>query len=623
MDDKKSTKRTLMPNRYRSLPTFCLMLTCCLLALLLSTGAKAYELESKPHINLSPQLSVYQHQGSPTDLHGAQLAYSRQAFAPASSSAKASNFGLTQAQIWLRTELDTPSDTPTTWLLEVAHASLDDVDLYLAREGEPFQHQHSGDHIAFSAKPIQHRNHVFELQLQPNSHYILYLSVASEGTLAAPVSLWQPYALWHQDQLTYSMLSVYYGLLLALLVYNLFLYLSLRDPLYLIYVAFISCLAIGQAGLSGLVGQFIWPDNAWLTNLTPTTAVAAAGFFGAMFVQRFLAQTPRRIHLQWLMPSISCAYAATAICAIFWSYHLAAVAVNLISLLFAASAFLLGAVSLYFKEPGARFFVLAWVSFLSGVAVISLHNLGILPSNALTANALAIGSGLEMLLLSLALADRISDIQHSRDQAQALSLHIRQQMLENVRESERLLEARVTERTLELEQANKQLQQSQQLLEQQAKYDPLTGLGNRSLLAERLQEAQARADRRQTRFALLVADLDRFKNINDRLGHAAGDEVLVEIARRLNASVRATDVVARMGGDEFILVLESVGDHADLPKLHTKIREAICTPIVLSGGETVSVGVSIGSAFYPDDAANATLLFNHADRAMYDEKPTI
>tara|TARA_R110000737_G_C14483009_1_gene468862 strand:- start:284 stop:970 length:687 start_codon:yes stop_codon:yes gene_type:complete len=228
-----------------------------------------------------------------------------------------------------------------------------------------------------------------------------------------------------------------------------------------------------------------------------------------------------------------------------------------------------------------------------------------------------------MLLLSLALADRISDIQHSRDQAQALSLHIRQQMLENVRESERLLEARVTERTLELEQANKQLQQSQQLLEQQAKYDPLTGLGNRSLLAERLQEAQARADRRQTRFALLVADLDRFKNINDRLGHAAGDEVLVEIARRLNASVRATDVVARMGGDEFILVLESVGDHADLPKLHTKIREAICTPIVLSGGETVSVGVSIGSAFYPDDAANATLLFNHADRAMYDEKPTI
>ena len=614
-------QRPWIPYRCNSLLKVWLLLTGCLLAMS-SVSAQAYQLSSAEHIYLSPELSIYQHHGGPADLQEVQQAYAQHAFEPPRDSAIASNFGLTDAQIWLRVELDTATTSPSRWLLEVAHASLDDVDIYLARDAEPFLHQHSGDHIAFDEKPIKHRNHVFELELEPNSHYTLYLSIASEGTLAAPVSLWQPEALWHEDQSSYSALSIYYGLLLALLVYNLFLYLSLRDPLFLIYVAFISCLAVGQAGLSGLVGQFIWPHNAWLPNLAPTTAVSAAGFFGAMFVQRFLADTPRRLRLQWLMPLISCAYAATFICVIFWSYHLAAIAVNIISLLFAASAFFLGAVSLYFREPGARFFVLAWISFLSGVTVISLHNLGLLPSNLLTSNALAIGSGLEMLLLSLALADRINDIQRAHDQAQAQALQIRQQLLENVRESERLLEARVAERTLELEQTNRQLQKSQQLLEQQAMHDPLTGLANRALLAQRLVQAQARADRQQTAFALLVADLDSFKSINDQLGHSAGDEVLVEVARRLTSTVRNNDVVARMGGDEFVLVLETPRPSDDIPRLREKIRQAVCAPITLSCGTLVSVGVSIGSAFYPDDASSASMLFNCADQAMYAEKPT-
>ncbi|MEH6563939.1 MAG: diguanylate cyclase [Halopseudomonas sp.] len=596
----------------------------CLSCLLATAGqaAAATLLDPVAQIPLNARLYSYQHQGTALDLDGAQQAWRQQAFAPPDHSQTASNFGLTNAQVWLYTDFATPADWTGRWLLEVGHASLDAVDLYLARDDEPFVHQHSGDQVPFTERSINHRNHVFDLGLTPDSHYRLFISVKSEGTLAAPVTLWEADALWRHDQLTYSILSIYYGLLLALLIYNLFLYLSLRDRLYLIYVAFISCLAIGQAGLSGLVGQFIWPHNAWLTNISPTAAVSAAGVFGALFVQCFLADTPRRLRLQWLMPVISNAYFLTFCCTIFWSYHLGAIAVNLISLLFAASAFFLGVVSLYFREPGARFFVLAWVSFLSGVTIISLHNLGLLPSNVLTANALAIGSGLEMLLLSLALADRINDIQRARDHAQAQALQIRQQMLENVRESERLLEARVAERTLELERTNRQLQQSQQLLEQQARHDALTGLANRSLLNERLVEAQARADRQQQSFALVVADLDRFKSINDRFGHAAGDEVLIVIANRLSTAVRASDMVARMGGDEFVLVLESLQEHADLQSFSAKIRQAVCSPIVLSGGETVQVGVSIGAAFYPEQAASVELLLLRADKAMYAEKST-
>lgn len=567
-------------------------------------------------------MSVYMHRGEPLALEQVlELDAVNDFLPPRTGSPTATNFGLTQAEVWLRLRFDTGSDSPGVRLLEIGHASLDRVDLYLAAEGGPWVHQHSGDRVPFGARPVAHRNHVFPLELQPDSQYTLYLRVASEGTLSVPVTLWQPYALWHADQIGYALLNLYYGLLLGLLVYNLFLYLALKERLYLIYVTFVGLLAIGQAGLAGLSSQFIWPHNPWLAHLSPTAGVAAAGAFGALFVQGFLGSMPRRMHLQWLMPLVSLAYTATFLCAVFWSYFHAALAVNLISLVFASGALIMGAGALVKRQPGARFFVLAWVSLLLGIVIIALHNLGVLPSNAFTSNALLIGSALEMLLLSLALADRINGIQRLHEQAQGEALKVRQQMVEALRESERRLETRVQERTLALEQANQQLRESQQLLEQQANHDALTGLANRKLLTDRLDSAVARARRNQTRFALIMADLDRFKAVNDSHGHAAGDEVLRLVGDRLQNAVRASDTVARIGGDDFVLVLEDIATAESVGLLLAKLVEAVTAPMKLSDGAQVSVGVSIGSAVYPDDSDQLELLLGHADKAMYRGKP--
>jgi diguanylate cyclase (GGDEF)-like protein len=225
-----------------------------------------------------------------------------------------------------------------------------------------------------------------------------------------------------------------------------------------------------------------------------------------------------------------------------------------------------------------------------------------------------------MLLLSFALADRINVSRRDKEAAQAAALLSEQSRVEALRQAERLLETRVAQRTRQLEEANARLKKHEQLLEYQAHHDTLTGLVNRKLLNDRLAMALTRAERSETRFALLVIDLDDFKLINDRHGHAAGDAVLAIVARRLEAAVRASDTTARIGGDEFVLILDAPGSDGDIAEIIEKIARTVAAPIALPSGERGRVGVSIGLAIYPAHGDSPEQLFNHADQAMYRSK---
>jgi len=152
-----------------------------------------------------------------------------------------------------------------------------------------------------------------------------------------------------------------------------------------------------------------------------------------------------------------------------------------------------------------------------------------------------------------------------------------------------------------------------------AYHDALTRLPNRRLLTDRLDQAIHGATRRNRSFALLLLDLDGFKQINDQYGHAAGDRVLETVARRLRESVRVADTVARMGGDEFIILLDDVGDVCDAMRVAEKIHACIGKPID-DGGEQYSVGTSIGISLFPEHGRTADTLLQCADRAMYRSK---
>ncbi len=152
-----------------------------------------------------------------------------------------------------------------------------------------------------------------------------------------------------------------------------------------------------------------------------------------------------------------------------------------------------------------------------------------------------------------------------------------------------------------------------------ANFDQLTGLPNRYLFYDRVQLAVKQANREGLPMALMLLDLDRFKQINDTLGHDRGDSLLLEIARRLNHCVRETDTVARLGGDEFAIILNEMEDSVGIERIAQSLLQQLAGPFLLNG-ETVYISASIGIAFYPEDASEIEALLKNADQAMYDAK---
>ncbi|MBL8521298.1 MAG: EAL domain-containing protein [Betaproteobacteria bacterium] len=201
----------------------------------------------------------------------------------------------------------------------------------------------------------------------------------------------------------------------------------------------------------------------------------------------------------------------------------------------------------------------------------------------------------------------------------------RRQAVESLRELNEQLEQRVRERTQALEQANERLkhevedrQQAEARAQHIALHDVLTGLPNRRLLNDRLVQSLAQAKREGWQLAVMFIDLDRFKNINDTLGHAVGDEVLREMARRLSTILRDSDTVARVGGDEFVVVL-SHAQPGDLVTITTKMMSELSMPVT-SDGQELRVTPSIGVASFPADADDPLRLLSQADAAMYHAK---
>jgi len=174
------------------------------------------------------------------------------------------------------------------------------------------------------------------------------------------------------------------------------------------------------------------------------------------------------------------------------------------------------------------------------------------------------------------------------------------------------LENRVVERTLQLQEVNKQL-------EHQALHDALTHLPNRVLFHDRLRSTLLAARRNNESFALLGVDLDLFKEINDTLGHHAGDLVLQHVAAACTKALRDSDTVARMGGDEFAILLPKVGNVESALKVAQRVLAMIKEPVMI-GDKTIEVGASVGLVLFPEHGEEEGMLINHADAAMYEAK---
>lgn len=172
----------------------------------------------------------------------------------------------------------------------------------------------------------------------------------------------------------------------------------------------------------------------------------------------------------------------------------------------------------------------------------------------------------------------------------------------------------------ELEVWHSHLQNENQTLAHQASHDSLTGLPNRAFFEGRLSRSVRNAERQKDHLALLFLDSDHFKQINDTLGHAVGDEVLISVADRVRAQLREHDLVARLGGDEFAVLLTPLHSRQDAEHIAEKIVASMKLPVQLDSGRSIATSLSVGIAYYPDDGADPASLLNAADAAMYQAK---
>ena len=529
------------------------------------------------------------------------------------------NFGYSHSAYWLALPLKPAADAPAEWLLEIGYPSLDRVEVYVPLRHGGFTMQTAGDLQPFSERPFPHRNLVFPLRLTPGVAQIVYLRVTSQGNLTIPATLWQRDALYRHDQRAYAGFSIYYGMLLALGLYNLLLFFAIGDSAFLAYVAFVAGMAVGQASMNGFGNQFVWPEWPTWGNVALPSGMSAAGLFGTVFTRLFLNTRRTAPRFDWLLIALIAVFAFSALSPLFASYQFAAILTSIVGIVASAVITVSGVYCLRHGHPGARWFLLAWALLLIGVAVLAMRNLNWLPTNTLTLYSMQIGSALEMLLLSFALADRINVMRREKDLATQEALNAKQTMVNALRHSEQVLELRVADRTRDLEDANTRLRQKEKELEYMARHDMLTGLANRVLLNDRIDQAIARAKRNGRGTAVLVIDLDEFKMINDSYGHAVGDELLKHVAGRLKHAVRESDTVARLGGDEFVIVVETLRESKEAIRIADKLLAEAARPLDLSVGPVQAV-MSIGIAFYPQDGTSGETLVQRADYAMYAAK---
>lgn len=328
------------------------------------------------------------------------------------------NAGYSRSAFWLRVDLNYRADSATErgrrWL-ELAYPPLDHLDLYLPDGPGTYRlAQRSGDALPFHDRQIRQRNHLFELELAPNQPQRIYLRLESQGSIQIPLTLWAPVAYLEEQSGHVYVLAIIYGVLLVMLVYNLFIYLSVRDRSYLYYILYIASFGLYQVSVNGLGVQYLWPNWPWWANASTPFLIGAAGLFGCQFARSFLHTSE---HSPWIDHTLMLLMALgvlTMILSLFASYALALRMATFLALWFILVIFVAGIVAWHRGMRVARYFLIAWSAFLIGGQINTLMVLGYLPHMFLTMYAGQIGSALEVALLSLALADRINMMKEER-----------------------------------------------------------------------------------------------------------------------------------------------------------------------------------------------------------------
>lgn len=532
------------------------------------------------------------------------------------------NFGYSASAFWFKLTFINDSSLSQKRLLEIGYSVLDNLDIYVVRSlGEPERFV-LGDKLDFDSRVVKNRNFLVPVDFEGNEQLSVYLRVKTNSSVQLPLSLWEPNKFNEDDQLKLISHGVYFGIALVMIIYNLFVFIAVSEKVYLYYVVCISFMALFLASLNGLTFQYLWPEATWWNDQSIVFFLNGGVVFGSLFSLSFLSINPvsERL-LNRFMSFLVGASGLLMILSVLLPYQSIIRPTILLAMVVCITLILSGAYRWYRGDVYARYFTIAWFSLLLGGFILALNKFTLLPQNIFTENATQIGSAIEIVLLSLALADRLYQEKSASISAQHKALVqeraarvAQEKMLSVQREANILLEDRVQERTAELEMLNNRLLEL-------SSTDALTSVKNRGGFEEAFKIAFIAAIRYSQPISLLVIDIDHFKLVNDKYGHQAGDECLRVVSSVLLGAIsRPQDLVARYGGEEFVILLPDTIDEGAY-KIAEKIRQTIETTEIGFNGQIITLTVSIGvDSVVPKAEDRREDMFGAADKALYKAK---
>lgn len=482
------------------------------------------------------------------------------------------SFGIGARPVWVHLPVINQSDAAALRRFQIENAWQDHIDLYFISPDGSRQHQPFGDNRPFAERILKSRFFAAEHRFAPGTTDI-YLRVSGADPIVLPIFLSQPENVDKRELTQGYRYGFIYGYLLALMGYNLLLYLSLRDKRHLSYAIYIALFVVTNLAYTGHGFAYLWQENVALQRWIIPVLMVFFSLSGLLFARHFL-DTPKnfpRSHRAMVWSSSAFLAALAAACLLSDDQALAIlvafVCVNVYSIALPA----LGLLALYARHRFSRYFLTATLASTLGTAVTSLAVLGFISFSDLRFRAVEIGMVIDATLLALALGSQFRTMQ-----------------------AERLFAERLAAR------------------------DSLTDLYNRRSFLELARPLWSNAKRHERNLSLIMVDIDHFKSINDSHGHAAGDNAIIALTRVLVETVRAGDVVARWGGEEFLVLLPETPLAAAV-LLAERLRQRIEEVRVPMGGADIGFTVSLGVAS-SDGKESLDRLITEADHFLYESK---
>lgn len=537
------------------------------------------------------------------------------------------SFGYSDNYFWFRFHVENLNAKELDLVLQIQSPLLDEIQFYQYNGEQLVSSYLLGDTFPFYSRPIKSRYFKLPVKLEGYALNEFYLRVHSTSSVEVPIYISSKDSYLSSSSFTSWIVGIGYGIALGLGLFNLLLGLSTREVVYLYYAGFTLSVFGIYSAIDGY-SYMLWPGSVVWQQYFLLYIVFFTNIFAITFSRAFLASSGKGLRSDQFVRLLMIPCVLGLACVAIIEEKVIAIYMSLVSVVVITSLFVLGVVRFYQGYYVAKTFIIAWSLFLMVALLALISSNGYLFSIEEMKPYLRLAWTSELILLSLALGQRINmdraiQVKAERDvkESALLAKKAKQKALEIQIQANSSLEFKVRMRTAELEKALEELSLANGKLEKLSTEDPLTKVKNRRYFEERYELEFKRSFREKQPMSILFIDVDHFKNFNDRYGHQAGDECLRQTAFIINSCVsRPGDTVCRYGGEEFVVILPDTPQTGAL-KVAARILNAIAGARIDAAQHKVSVTVSIGSCTdIPENAYDTESLLVGADKALYKAK---